>query len=104
MAIEASYPHIETPADEPARLKRLPRIRVALIVMDYLAHGWSPDEIVRQYPYLRLAEVHAAMAYYYDHQDVIDREIEAETREAEEALRQAANSPLRVRLRAKGLL
>jgi uncharacterized protein (DUF433 family) len=35
--------------------------------MDYQVHGWSPDEMCRQYPYLRPAEVHADMAYYFDH-------------------------------------
>jgi uncharacterized protein (DUF433 family) len=101
---EIKYPHIETPADGPARLKRLPRIRVAQIVMDYLAHGWSPDEMCRQHPNLRLAEVHSAMAYYYDHQDVIDREIESECQEARESVASSAHSPLRLRLRVKGLI
>ena len=78
MSVELSYPHIEKPAGESARLERLPRIRVTQIVMDYLAHGWSPDEMCRQHPHLRLAESHAAMAYYYDHQDEIDREIQDE--------------------------
>ena len=34
-------------SDTP-RLRRLPRIRVAQIVMDYLAYGWSVEEICRQ--------------------------------------------------------
>jgi len=46
------YPHIEKPEGQSARLQRVPRIRVAQIVMDYLAHGWSADEICRQHPYL----------------------------------------------------
>nr|WP_239125228.1 DUF433 domain-containing protein [Leptolyngbya sp. CCY15150] len=44
------YPHLETPANQPAHLKRLPRIRVTQIVMDYLTHGWSVDEICHQHP------------------------------------------------------
>ncbi len=104
VSTEVTYPHIETPPDGPPRLKRLPRIRVAQIVMDYLAHGWSPDEMCRQHPDLRLAEVHAAMAYYYDHQEDIDREIEAECRQAAEQLERSANSPLRMRLRAKSMI
>ena len=31
-----NYPHIEKRANQPARLNRLPRIRVAQIVMDYI--------------------------------------------------------------------
>ena len=64
--------------DEPAQFERLPQIRVAQIVMDYLARGWSPDEMCRQHPYLTQAEAHAAMTLYFDHQAEIDREIEVE--------------------------
>jgi hypothetical protein len=104
MASVVSYPHIEKRDGEPARLQRVPRVRVAQIAMDYLAHGWSPDEMCRQYPYLQPAEAYAAMAYYFDHQDEIDGEIEDEVRQSRKSLAQAADSPLRLRLRARGLL
>jgi uncharacterized protein (DUF433 family) len=42
--------------------------------------GMSPAEIVAQYPTITLAQVHAALAYYYDHRD----EIEADIREGDE--------------------
>jgi uncharacterized protein (DUF433 family) len=32
-------------------------------VMDYLGRGLGAEDLVRHYPYLKLAEVHAAMAY-----------------------------------------
>jgi hypothetical protein len=41
------------------------------------------------------------MAYYFDHQDEIDREIEDEARQSRKSLAQAADSPLRLRLRAR---
>ena len=104
MALEISYPHIEKLTDQPARLGRIPRVRVAQIVMDYLAYGWSPDEMCRQHPYLTLAEAHAAMAYYFDHQQEIDTEIRDELDEADRARQAADDSPVRLRLRAKGLL
>src|SRR5690242_11278548 len=55
------YPHIIKVDGKPARLESHPRVRVAQIVMDYLAYGWSADEIHRQHPHLALSEVHAAM-------------------------------------------
>lgn len=78
MVAAIAYPHIEQSLNQPAYLTRLPRIRVAQIVMDYLAHGWSVEEMCRQHPYLELGEAHMAMAYYFDHQAEIDREIAAE--------------------------
>lgn len=47
------------------------RIRVQDIVADHELHGMSPEEIVREFPHLTLAQVHAALAFYYDHRDDI---------------------------------
>jgi hypothetical protein len=77
---------------------------VAQIVMDYLAHSWSPDEMVRHYPHLTLAEAHAAMMYYYDHQHEIDAEIQVELTEIRAARAAASPTPFEVRLHAKGIL
>jgi hypothetical protein len=79
-----SYPHIEKIEHQSARLQRLPRIRIAQIVMDYIAYGWSVEEICRQHLYLTLAEAHAAMGYYFDHQEEIDPAILIMSFKAEE--------------------
>jgi hypothetical protein len=102
MTVALAYPHIEKPPGEPARLKRLPRVRVAQIVMDYLAHGWSPDEMCRQQAHLRLAEAHAAMTYFYDNEEEIEREIQDELQQLEDLQMATPRSPLFHRLRAKG--
>ena len=104
MSSDLTCPHIEVPNDEPARLRRLPRIRVAQIAMDYLAHAWTPDEMCRQHPNLTQAEVHAAMAYYFDHQETIDAEIRTEFEQTRKDAEAADRSPFYQRLRAKGLL
>lgn len=104
MSIDVTYPHVEKLEGQPARLRRTPRVRVAQIAMDYIAHGWSVDEMCRQHPYLTPAVAHAAMAYYFDHQAEIDAEIEADWRAADEARKQAAPTPFVVRMKAKGLL
>lgn len=46
--------------------------------MDYLAYGWSVEEMCRQHPYLMQSEAHAAMGYYFDFQAEIEHEIRAE--------------------------
>jgi uncharacterized protein (DUF433 family) len=60
------------------------RIRVQDIVVWHEAWGLSPEEIVTDFLQLTLAQVHAALAYYYDHRDEIrqhmkDAEALAET-------------------------
>ena len=71
-----------------------------MIVMDYQGRGWSAEEIVRQYSYLTLAEVHAALTYYHDHQVEVDHEIESEWQEYERLRSANPESPLLKRLRA----
>ena len=40
--------------------------------------GKTPQQILVEYPDLSLAQVHAALAYYYDHVDEIEAELAAE--------------------------
>jgi uncharacterized protein (DUF433 family) len=96
--------HLEKIEGEPARLVLQPRIRVAQIVMDYLAHGWSPEEVCRHYLHLSPAEVHAAMTYYYDNQVQIDAEIRQELMEIRASQAAAEPTPFVLRMQAKGML
>jgi uncharacterized protein (DUF433 family) len=50
------------------------RIRVQDVVL-WTEQGQSPDEIVSSFPQLSLADVHAALTFYYDHRDEIDSQI-----------------------------
>ncbi len=93
------YPHIIRSTDGVARLDRLPRIRVAQIAADHIGNGWSAEEIVRQYPHLTAAEVHAALCYYYDHREESDAELDAEV-SALDAEDEKVPSALRLRLLA----
>ena len=101
MTATASYPHITDTPGEPARLERLPRIRVAMIVTDYVGRGWTAEEIVLHQPHLTLAEVHAALGYYHDHQLEMDREMAGERADAERSRSEASLTPLLARLRAR---
>lgn len=54
------------------------RIRVQDIVIDYEYLGMSPGEILSAYPGITLADVHAALAYYYDNKEEINQSIQEE--------------------------
>jgi len=104
MPTAVAYPHIEKPHGEPARLARVKRVRVAQLVMDYLAYGWSPEEMCRQHPYLTIAEAHAAMLYYWDHAQEIEQELQQEEAQHAEDLKLGHQSAFFKRMKAKGLL
>ena len=51
------------------------RVKVIEIALDKIAFGWTPDQMHEQHPNLSLAQIHAALAYYYDHQAELDLDI-----------------------------
>ena len=63
--------------------------------------GMTPTEIVATYRTITLAQVHAALAYYYDRRDDIQAEIEEERRFVEEMEAKARPSRLQEILKRK---
>lgn len=53
------------------------RVRVYNIVC-LVKEGCSPEQTLEYYPQLTLGQVHAALAYYYDHREEIEAELEAQ--------------------------
>ena len=100
MATAVHYPHILQRNGQSPCLERWPRTRVAQIVMDHLGRAWSAEDIARQYPHLSLSEIHSALAYYFDHQEDIDREIQIESRQSDASASAARHSPLAIKLAA----
>jgi hypothetical protein len=62
----------------------------------------TPDEIVSSVPSISLADVHAALAYYFDHIDEIQDEMRSERAFVEE-FRKAHPSLLEAKLRKERL-
>jgi uncharacterized protein (DUF433 family) len=60
------------------------RIRVQDVVLWHEFLGQSPEEIVGRFPQLTLADVHAALAYYFDDVEQIQADIEADQQFAEQ--------------------
>lgn len=80
------------------------KVKVIEVVLDHIAYGFSPAEIHLQHPHLSMAQIHAALSYYYDYKDELDAEIERQVQEAERLWEGNRDSPGRRRLREKGLL
>ena len=76
--------------------------KVLEVALDHLAHHWDAAEIRRQHPSLSLGQIHSALAYYFDHQDEMDRQIAAELDEVDRLQQQAGPSPVLAKLRRQG--
>ena len=80
------------------------RTKVEEVILDHIAYRWDAEEIQRQHPGLTLGQIYSALAYYYDHQEELDREIDNGLREVAQIRASLGTSPIRLKLRAKGLL
>ena len=92
--------HIEVTSEAGGPKPRIAghRIRVQDVVIWHEKLGMSPDEIVHHYPTITLADIYAALAYYWDHRDEIERAIAEEQSLLEEFL-QGYTGPLQEKLK-----
>jgi len=79
-------------------------MKVVELILETHAYGWSPDELQFQHPYLTLGQIHSALAYYWDHKEEIDRDIERRLERVNQIRRDVGPSQLVEHLKAKGLL
>lgn len=78
------------------------RMKVRQIAQE-TQQGSNPREILEAHPHLSLSQIHAALAFYYDHQAEIDAEIEAVERQADEILAQIGRPFIRDELQKRSL-
>ena len=76
-------------------------MKVVELVTAQQAHGWSPEELAFQFPHLTLGQVHSALAFYWDHQEELDREIARRLALADDLQRRGPVAPVLRRLRAR---
>jgi len=100
--IETKYEHITI--DE----KGVPFIagttmKVVELVAEKIAYGWNPEELHLQHPYLTMGQIHSALAYYYDHEDKLNKDIEHRLQKVMQ-YKISKLTPLKERLKARGLL
>jgi uncharacterized protein (DUF433 family) len=75
------------------------RIRVMDVVVCHEMRGYSPDEIVDMFPGITLADVHAALAYFFDHREEIEADFRRDQELDEWALE---NAPSKLRAKHVG--
>lgn len=94
------YPHIDLTSPESPVIEGT-TMKVVELVMAQRAHGWSPAELHFQFPHISMSQIHAALAYYWDHQAELDADIERRSRFVEQVRQAVGDSPVAVRLRAQ---
>lgn len=98
MGAATDYRHISIDDAGCARIDST-RYKVEHLAAEHYAYGWTAEELLRQHPDLRPEQVYAALAYFYDHFDVIVTAIlaDGETADGVRAVQQMSRSELLAR-------
>ncbi len=102
-SLETRYEHIVIDEKGTPIVARS-NMKVIELVLEKLAYGWSPEELYFQHPHLTLGQIYSALAYYWDHQEELDKEIERRQEFVEQLKNAAGTSPLKARLKSRGLI
>ena len=103
LAAETRYEHIVLVDDVPVIAGS--NTKVVELVLDSKAYGWSPEELHFQHPHLSMGQIYSAVAYYRDHLEEMENEIERRlgiVTRIEKA--QIKPTKLESRLKSKGLI
>jgi len=101
--VETRYEHIILGQDN-APIIAGTNMKVIELVLERIAYGWSAEELRFQHPYLTLGQIHSALAYYWDHQETLDQDIERRLQVVDQIQGSRGPSPLVARLKAEGLI
>lgn len=102
-SVTTGYEHITINADGVPLIEGT-STKVIELVIETMAHGWTPQEICLQHPYLTLGQIHSALAYYWDHKEELDKDIERRLEQADRIRERMGQAPLVDKLKAKGLI
>ncbi len=59
-------------------------MKVVELVVEQQAYGCSPEKLHLRHPYLTLGQIHSALAYYWDHREQLDCDIQRRLERVEE--------------------
>ena len=100
--VETKYEHVILDEDNVPIIANT-NTKVIELILDKIAYGWSPEELRFQHPHLTLGQIYSALAYYSDHQEVLDRVIEQQLKHVDQMEKNAQKTPLIAKLKAKNL-
>ncbi|MCW1924871.1 DUF433 domain-containing protein [Luteolibacter arcticus] len=75
-------------------------VKVIEVVLSYFAADGSIPSLVENHPHLTPARIHAAMAWYHDHREQLDRQIAADSQWAGQLAAERQETALMGKLRA----
>jgi uncharacterized protein (DUF433 family) len=101
--IETRYEHVVLNESSVPQIAGT-TMKVIELVLEHMSYGWSPEELQRNHPYLSMGQIHSALAYYWDHHQELDQDIQRRLDKADKLRETLKPVPLIARLKAQGLI
>lgn len=79
-------------------------MKIVELIVSIQSYGWTPEQTQASYPHLSMAQIHSALAYYWDHKQTLDADIERRYQYAEYLRTASGETPMRRKLRSFGSL
>jgi len=78
LAKSAEHPYIVSRADfcGGSPVIKGTKFPVRSVVNDVLQQGISPEELVKEFSHLTLAQIYDALSFYYDNKELVDKDIQ----------------------------
>lgn len=76
-------------------------MKVVELVTSHITYGWSPEELHFQYPHIPLSKIYSALAYYWDHKQELDEDIQRRLDFAEQMRHNAPPTKLNTKFQAQ---
>ena len=93
------YPHIFLTSQDVPMVEGT-TLKVIELVLAQRSYGWTAEEIQINHRYLSMGQVYAALAYYWDNREILDRDIERRETIVQQQEQTAGESMFAARLRA----
>lgn len=97
MSTATAYQHVFLDEEGVAQIAGA-NTKVIEIVLATRATGESPEVLSQGLPHLTPAQIHSALAYYWDHKDALDAEIQRWDEEVDAIRAELGQSPAGKRL------
>jgi len=102
IATTERYPHLSFGAEDGLPLVERVGFKAIHLIANHVAHGWTAEELVVNFPHLTLGEVYSVLAWFADHRDAVSAVLEEKAAGARALALEARHQQVAVRLRESG--
>tara|TARA_R110002096_G_scaffold105923_1_gene233030 strand:+ start:2556 stop:2906 length:351 start_codon:yes stop_codon:yes gene_type:complete len=104
IATTTNYPHLTFRQEDGLPVIERLQFKAIHLIANHVAHGWSAEELVVNFPHLTLGEVYSVLGWLSDHREAVTEHLEIGAANARGLALEARHHQIADRLRDSGEL